>query len=38
MTGGTTDHNKIALNFAANLKFALKKQNYNRTYAKGKKG
>jgi len=29
MTGGTTDHNKIALNFAANLKFALKKQNYN---------
>ena len=29
MTGGTTDHNKIALNFAANLKFSLKKQNYN---------
>ena len=29
MTGGTTEHNKIALNFAANLKFALKKQNYN---------
>ncbi|MFM8296309.1 MAG: Uma2 family endonuclease [Microcystaceae cyanobacterium] len=29
MTGGTTEHNKIALNFAANLKFALKKRNYN---------
>lgn len=29
MTGGTTEHNKIALNFAANLKFTLKKQNYN---------
>jgi Uma2 family endonuclease len=28
-TGSTTDHNKIALNFAANLKFALKKQNFN---------
>jgi Uma2 family endonuclease len=28
MTGGTTEHNKIALNFAANLKFSLKKQNY----------
>ncbi|MCA2667097.1 MAG: Uma2 family endonuclease [Microcystis sp. M114S2] len=29
MTGGTTDHNKIALNFAAYLKFALKGQKYN---------
>lgn len=29
MTGGTTDHNKIALNFAATLKFALKGQNYD---------
>jgi Uma2 family endonuclease len=29
MTGGTTEHNKIALNFAANLKFSLKKQNYS---------
>ena len=29
MTGGTTNHNKIALNFAANLKFGLKKQNYD---------
>jgi len=29
MTGGTTDHNKIALNFAAYLKFALKEQKYN---------
>ncbi|ACK66632.1 protein of unknown function DUF820 [Rippkaea orientalis PCC 8801] len=29
MTGGTTNHNKIALNFAAYLKFALKGQNYN---------
>ncbi|MFM7579987.1 MAG: Uma2 family endonuclease [Microcystaceae cyanobacterium] len=29
MTGGTTEHNKIALNFAANLKFTLKKRNYN---------
>lgn len=28
MTGGTTEHNKIALNFAANLKISLKKQNY----------
>ena len=29
MTGGTTNHNKIALNFAANLKFGLKRQNYD---------
>ncbi len=29
MTGGTTNHNKIALNFAAYLKFGLKKQNYD---------
>lgn len=29
MTGGTTEHNKIALNFAANLKMSLKKQNYS---------
>ena len=29
MTGGTTDHNKIALNFAAYLKFTLKGQKYN---------
>ncbi len=28
MTGGTTNHNEICLNLAANLKFALKKQNY----------
>jgi Uma2 family endonuclease len=29
MTGGTTSHNKIALNFAAALKYGLKKQNYD---------
>ena len=29
MTGGTTNHNKIALNFASNLKFALRGQNYD---------
>ncbi|MCD8489205.1 MAG: Uma2 family endonuclease [Desertifilum sp.] len=29
MTGGTTNHNKIALNVAAYLKFALKGQNYD---------
>ena len=29
MAGGTTNHNKIALNFAANLKFALKGQAYD---------
>lgn len=29
MTGGTTNHNKIALNFAANLKFALRGQKYD---------
>jgi Uma2 family endonuclease len=29
MTGGTTDHNKIALNFAAYLKFVLKGRKYN---------
>jgi len=28
MTGGTTNHNEIALNLAANLKFQLKKQKY----------
>jgi Uma2 family endonuclease len=29
MTGGTTNHNKIALNFATNLKFALRGQDYD---------
>ncbi len=29
MTGGTTNHNKIALNFAANFKFGLRRQNYD---------
>jgi Uma2 family endonuclease len=29
MTGGTTEHNKIALNFASNLKFALKRKQYD---------
>lgn len=29
MTGGTTNHNKIALNFTANLKFALRGQDYD---------
>lgn len=29
LTGGTTNHNKIALNFAANLKFALRGQDYD---------
>ena len=29
MTGGTTNHNKIALNLAANLKFALKGKKYD---------
>lgn len=29
VTGGTTNHNKIALNFAANLKFALREQDYD---------
>ncbi|NER89745.1 Uma2 family endonuclease [Moorena sp. SIO3A2] len=29
MAGGTTNHNKIALNFAANLKFALKGKDYD---------
>lgn len=28
MTGGTTNHNEIAGNFYANLKFGLKQQNY----------
>jgi len=28
MTGGTSNHNQIALNFAAYLKFALRGQNY----------
>ena len=28
MTGGTTNHNEIALNVAANLKFDLRGQNY----------
>jgi len=28
VTGGTTNHNKLALNFAANLKFGLKGQDY----------
>ncbi|MEL6439892.1 MAG: Uma2 family endonuclease [Cyanobacteria bacterium J06621_8] len=34
MTGGTTNHNEICLNFAANLKFGLKQQNY-RVYMGG---
>ena len=29
MTGGTTNHNKIALNFSANLKLALRGQDYD---------
>ena len=29
MTGGTTNHNKIALNFAAYLKFSLKGKKYD---------
>ena len=29
MAGGTTNHNKIALNFAANLKFSLRGQSYD---------
>ncbi|MBD2777881.1 Uma2 family endonuclease [Iningainema tapete] len=29
MTGGTTNHNKIALNFAAYLKFALRGKKYD---------
>lgn len=29
MTGGTTNHNKIALNFTANLKIALRGQDYD---------
>lgn len=29
MTDGTTNHNKIALNFAAYLKFGLRGQNYD---------
>ncbi|MBE9054586.1 Uma2 family endonuclease [Sphaerospermopsis sp. LEGE 08334] len=29
MAGGTTNHNKIALNFAAALKYGLKNQNYD---------
>ncbi|PMB47154.1 hypothetical protein CEN39_24860 [Fischerella thermalis CCMEE 5201] len=29
MTGGTTNHNKIALNFASNLKFGLIGQKYD---------
>ena len=28
MTGGTTNHNEIALNLAANLKLQLRRQNY----------
>jgi Uma2 family endonuclease len=28
MTGGTTNHNEIALNVAANLKFCLRRKNY----------
>ena len=28
MAGGTTNHNEICLNLAANLKFALRKKNY----------
>ncbi|HEY9812976.1 MAG TPA: Uma2 family endonuclease [Candidatus Sericytochromatia bacterium] len=33
MTGGTTNHNKIALNFAAYLKFALRRQKYEIYFA-----
>jgi Uma2 family endonuclease len=29
MTGGTTNHNKIALNLAASLKIGLRRKNYN---------
>jgi Uma2 family endonuclease len=29
MTGGTTNHNKMALNFAAYLKFALRGKKYD---------
>ncbi|BAZ80020.1 Uma2 family endonuclease [Sphaerospermopsis kisseleviana CS-549] len=29
IAGGTTNHNKIALNFAAALEYGLKKQNYD---------
>ena len=29
MIGGTTEHNKITLNFASNLKFALKRKQYD---------
>jgi Uma2 family endonuclease len=29
MTGGTTNHNKIALNLAASLKIALRRKNYD---------
>ncbi|MGK7929694.1 MAG: Uma2 family endonuclease [Spirulina sp.] len=36
MTGGTTNHNEIALNLAAYLKFALKKKPY-RVYMEGVK-
>ncbi len=28
MTGGTTNHNKIALNFSTNFKIAMRRQNY----------
>ena len=30
MTGGTTEHNKIALNFASNVKFTLKRKQYDK--------
>ena len=29
MTGGTTNHNKIALNLAASLKITLRRKNYD---------
>ncbi len=29
MTGGTTNHNKIALNLAASLKISLRRKNYD---------
>ena len=29
MTGGTTNHNKIALNLAASLKIALRRKNHD---------
>jgi Uma2 family endonuclease len=36
MTGGTTNHNTLALNFASYINLALKKQNY-RVFMEGLK-